>query len=300
MTFFIIGRGQLGSAFAQFLTSHGHTIIQPELDVRDAAAVREAVVAAHPDIVINTAAKTNIDWCEDNKLEAFAVNTLGALNAADAAKTAGAFFVQISSGCVQESRDGRDPKSEADPADPACFYSWAKVFADEMLLRRLAKGEQQVLILRPRQLLSAIPHPRNILAKFLTYNKFIDTDNSYTIIEDFIPVALGMIERRLVGLYNVVNDGYLTPYKVALILKEHTKPEMQFEKITREAFDQTVRNKRVDCVLSTDKLKVAGFSLLPVADRLVELAKQLKENLVGADDVMAKTAAETQAKIISG
>lgn len=299
MTFCIIGRGQLGSAFAKFFSEAGHSVIQPELDVRDAASVREAVAAAHPDVVINTAAKTNIDWCEDNKLEAFAVNTLGALNAADAAKAVGAFFVQISSGCVQESRDGSDPKSESDPADPACFYSWAKVFADEMLLHRLDREEQQVLILRPRQLLSAIPHPRNILAKFLTYNKFIDTDNSYTIIEDFVPVALQMIERRLTGLYNVVNEGYLTPYKVALILKEYAKPDMQFEKITREAFDQTVRNKRVDCVLSTDKLKAAGLSLPPIADRLVELAKRLKENLAGAADVMAKTAAETQAKIIS-
>src|SRR3989338_7240634 len=299
MTFCIIGRGQLGSAFAQFLTSRGHAVMQPALDVRDAAAVRDAVAAAHPDVVINTAAKTNIDWCEDNKLEAFAVNTLGAINAADATRAAGAFFVQTSSGCVQESRDGSDPRTEADPADPACFYSWTKVFTDEVLLHRLAKGEQQVLILRPRQLLSAIPHPRNILAKFLTYNKFIDTDNSYTIIEDFLPVALGMIEKRLTGLYNVVNDGYLTPYKVALILKEHTKPEMQFKKITREAFDQTIRNKRVDCVLSTDKLKAAGFSLPPVADRLVELAKQLKDNLAGAADVMAKTEAETRAKIIS-
>ncbi|MDO8435539.1 MAG: sugar nucleotide-binding protein [bacterium] len=299
MTFCIIGRGQMGSAFAQFFTSHGHTVVQPVVDVCDAGAVRDAVVAAHPDVVINAAAKTNIDWCEDNKQEAFAVNTLGAINAADAAKTSGAFFVQISSGCVQESTSGNDPRSEADPADPACFYSWTKVFADEMLLHRLQKGTQQVLILRPRQLLSAIPHPRNILAKFLTYNKFIDTDNSYTVIEDFVPVALGMIEKRMMGLYNTTNEGYLTPYKVALILKEYTKPEMQFEKITREVFDQTVRNKRVDCVLSTDKLKAAGFSLPPVADRLIELAKQLKENLATASDVMAKTEAETRAKIIS-
>lgn len=298
MKFFIIGRGQLGSALAKFLQDRGHEIFQPELDARDADALKFEVSKSVADIVVNTAAKTNIDWCEENKLEAFNVNTLGAINSADAAKGANAFFVQISSGCVQESEDGEHPISEDDPPNPACFYSWAKVFADEMLLLRLYKREQELLILRPRQLLSAIPHPRNILAKFLTYNKFIDTDNSYTIIEDLLPVIEGMAEKRLTGLYNAVNDGYLSPYKVALILKQNTKPDMEFEKISREEFDKMVRNKRVDCVLKTDKLRAAGFGLPKIKVRLPGIAQKLKENLKGASDIMRKTQEETKSKII--
>lgn len=49
-------------------------------DITKAGEIKQAVREAKPTIVVNTAAKTSIDWCEQNKPQAFAVNTLGAFN----------------------------------------------------------------------------------------------------------------------------------------------------------------------------------------------------------------------------
>ena len=49
-----------------------------ELDVRDAAAVREIVAAARPDAVLNCAAWTDVDGAEASEADALAVNGAGA------------------------------------------------------------------------------------------------------------------------------------------------------------------------------------------------------------------------------
>ena len=56
------------------------TVVAPDVDIRDSAGVRVMIQNATPDVVINVAAKTNIDWCEQNKLTAFDINTQGAAN----------------------------------------------------------------------------------------------------------------------------------------------------------------------------------------------------------------------------
>src|SRR3989338_5642838 len=97
----IFGKGQLGTFYRDYFIASGAEVASPVGDIRNAAFVDGAVKAFGPDLALNAAAKTNIDWCELNKTEAFEINTLGADNIAQAAAAAGAYLVHISSGCVQ-------------------------------------------------------------------------------------------------------------------------------------------------------------------------------------------------------
>src|SRR5512141_2883078 len=66
----IFGRGQLGSYYRAAFESNGCAVEMPEGDIRDEAFVSGAVSSVQPDLIVNVAAKTNIDWCEMNKQEA--------------------------------------------------------------------------------------------------------------------------------------------------------------------------------------------------------------------------------------
>ena len=88
-------------------------------DIRDAGRVREYIEKSSPDWIVLAAAYTDVDGCEKNPALAFAVNRDGAVNVAQAAKSAGAKLLFLSSDYVfdgtkttpYEINDARNPKS---------------------------------------------------------------------------------------------------------------------------------------------------------------------------------------------
>ena len=76
------GHGQLGVALSR--RAQGHEVIALGRDTLDVTRLeaRDTIVAARPDLVINAAAYTNVDGCEDDPDRAYRVNALGARNIA--------------------------------------------------------------------------------------------------------------------------------------------------------------------------------------------------------------------------
>ncbi|MBP7992277.1 MAG: sugar nucleotide-binding protein [Candidatus Magasanikbacteria bacterium] len=297
----ITGNGQLGSYYRDHYTQKGAEVlnIDSKTDIRDEAVIRRVFVDFNPDLVIHTAAKTNIDWAEQHKTECFEINTLGADIIGKICQENGIYLVFLSSGCVLESKSATDAQTENVVPSPLCFYSWTKVWAEEMLMHRARRNGLQVLVLRPRQLLSAKVDPRNALTKMLTYNKFIDTPNSCTVVEDLMMVTDTLAEQRQTGVFNVVNPGVTTPFEIATALKEIIKPEMDFIKISKEELNKMTLAERVDAVLDGTKLRNLGIELTEIHERMREVMQELKKNLTKGDAVeaMQKTEAETKAKL---
>lgn len=301
-TLLIFGHGQLGEFYRAHFEKKGVTVHTPALDIRDSAAVGAALDAARPDLVINTAAKTNIDWCEQNKTECFAVNTLGAAVVGEACAARGVYLVHLSSGCVQESKTKDTVWGEGDPVSPLCFYAWTKVWAENLLRDAAARRGLKALILRPRQLLSSMVSTRNAVTKLLTYSRFIDAANSCTIVEDLMGVTEELIRRDAIGTFNVVNPGVTSPYEIALLLKEIVKPEMVCVKIEKDELNHMTLAKRVDTVLSTAKLNALGIVLPEIHARLREILAQFKRNMEAEASraILEKTEAETRQKLLLG
>lgn len=295
----IFGKGQLGTFYNTYYTQRGDRVTMPSVDIRDQKAVLEAVQEHAPSFVINVAGKTDIDWCERNKLEAFDINTLGAENVGLACQRLGVYLVHVSSGCVQESTSAQQVWTEDDPVGPLCYYAWTKVWAENLLMDLHKKKRLSLLILRPRQLLSAMVSPRNAITKMLTYDKFVDTPNSCTIVEDLMRVTDQLQHKRATGLYNVVNEGITSPYRIAQILRDIIKPEMKFVKIEKSELNALTYAQRVDCVLSSKKLSEEGITLPPIERRLEEIAVLFKESLKTQQGllVLRRTAEQTAAKL---
>lgn len=295
----IFGQGQLGTFYAHYFKQKGIQVISTTKDIRDETNVRKEIEKYNPNLIINAAAKTNIDWCEQNKIECFSINTLGADIIGKIAEEKGIYFLHISSGCVQESKTAQELRSEDDSVHPLCFYSWTKVWAEELLLDRANHGKLKVLLLRPRQLLSSMVSPRNAITKMLTYTKFIDTANSCTIVEDLMWVTEELIKKNATGKINVANPGVITPYEIATLIKEIVKPDMKFQKITKEELNLMTLAKRVDCVLNLDKLKRLGIILPEIHRRLREILQIFKHNLQSAESQksLEQTFKETEDKL---
>lgn len=248
----LIGRGHLGSFLKGRLEVPDALHWTREMAELDAAALKKLA----PDVVVNTAGKTDLRWCEDNALECWRCNVaapVGVFRAFRSALPASAVYVHLSSGCVWDGPYGPDgkPFGPDSPPIPACFYSWTKAACDALLLRE-TEG-RKLSILRPRQVYSPLPSPRNTLGKLGSYPKLIDTPNSMTSAETIARTIEKVLspegEKALGKILCVYERGVTTPFEVGAIMAEAGLREPP-QKFTKQELDGFHKPKRVDTVLS--------------------------------------------------
>jgi dTDP-4-dehydrorhamnose reductase len=279
----IFGNGQIGNFYLNYFTGKGDEVkIAADADIRNAEQVAAAIDQFQPTVVINTAARTNLEWCGENRLEAFDVNVMGAATLAKVCDEKHVYFIHFSSGCIFSSVDGKDAKVETDIPNPSSYYGWTKVWSEQMVMSERS-SDFKCLILRPRQPVSAQLSPKNMLVKMLTFSKFIDTANSGTVIEDLMDWTDQLIDRQATGIVHVANTGYTTPYNIGLMIKEFILPDLEPEKISKAELDKMTPNTRVDTVLDVSKLEGMGIPVKPYEARLREIVEQLGENIKTAD-----------------
>ncbi len=126
--------GQLGLDLLDAFAEHEVVgLSHNDLDVADEPAVVAAVRDHEPDLVVHTAAWTDVDGCEQNPDRAHRDNALGTWWVARACRLAGAALVYVSTDYVFDGQ-ARRPYTEFDPVRPINVYGASKA-AGEALLR---------------------------------------------------------------------------------------------------------------------------------------------------------------------
>lgn len=105
------------------------------LDVTDESAVNAFVKEGGYDAVLNCAAYTNVDLCENDPTTAYRVNADAAGYLADAAKSIGAKLVHVSTDYVF-SGDASSPRRESDETIPKTVYGKSKLEGEQRVLAR--------------------------------------------------------------------------------------------------------------------------------------------------------------------
>jgi len=105
-----------------------------DLDITDRTAVAGFIRAERPEVVIHTAAYTNVDAAETDPAPAKAVNSRGAENVASACRETGARMILISTDYVFDG-EKRAPYLESDRPNPVNEYGRSKL-EGEILARR--------------------------------------------------------------------------------------------------------------------------------------------------------------------
>ena len=257
MKILLIGKGHLGSFLKERLSISDEMHWVREMAELDATTI----VRLAPEVVVNTAGKTDLSWCEANPVECFRCNVSAPLGVYRAIKEV-LFsygrpipYVHLSSGCVWDGpyNSHGKPFGWADPPTPACFYSWTKAACDAMLLQ---ERSTPISILRPRQVYSHLDSPRNTLAKLNRYPKLLDTPNSMTsaatiartiekLFETHPGLGTNLFWNRVMNVYD---RGHSSPFEVGTMLAEAGKRQPP-ERLTKGELDGWHKPKRVDAVI---------------------------------------------------
>ncbi len=130
MRFAITGAaGMLGQDLIAAAGEAGHEVLafpRADLDITDGAAVARTLGDARPDVVVNSAAWTDVDGAERDEAGASAINGAGAGNVAGAASSCGAWTIHVSSDYVFDGRKAT-PYVESDAVGPLSAYGRTKL-----------------------------------------------------------------------------------------------------------------------------------------------------------------------------
>lgn len=147
------GSGQLGRELQRCKPAGTElqVLSSQELDLRDAELVLARASAFLPQVVINAAAYTAVDRAESEREAAFAVNGQGAANLALAARTVGAYCIQVSTDFVFDGAQSR-PYLPTDRTNPLGVYGASKLAGEQLALAAYPEG---VAVVRTAWLYSA-------------------------------------------------------------------------------------------------------------------------------------------------
>jgi dTDP-4-dehydrorhamnose reductase len=136
------GGGLMGSKVAEVAAVQGHVVFFGyhrehqesghgkgiKFDLMDHASIVEAVSLSQPEVVIHTAALTDVDRCEIDKDIAYRVNVLGTKVLCEAAREMGAFTIYASTDYVFDGTRGM--YSEEDKPNPINYYGYSKFLGE--------------------------------------------------------------------------------------------------------------------------------------------------------------------------
>ena len=129
------GRGQLASDLEAMLRGGAEVLAPPRsaLDVTDDTAVARAFDALAPTLVLNCAAFHNVEVCEREEDQAFAVNVRAVKRLATRSAEAGARFVHLSTNYVFDGT-AAEPYDETEAPNPRSIYAISKLAGEHAAL----------------------------------------------------------------------------------------------------------------------------------------------------------------------
>ena len=137
----------MGNRLVELALQKGHEVISGykdhipfygkplALDLTQATEVRKAFSELHPDVVVNTAAMTDVDRCELEPEAAFSANAEAVSHLANAAKETDSFVIQMSTDYVFDGEKGG--YSEHDQTRPVNKYGESKLEGENVVMKLL-------------------------------------------------------------------------------------------------------------------------------------------------------------------
>jgi dTDP-4-dehydrorhamnose reductase len=218
MGILVVGsHGMLGSDLMAEFAPHFEVrgLDLPEIDITQIEQCFSWVRKCRPEIIINAAALTRVDYCETNEKEAFLINGDGAGNLARAAASTGAILVHYSTDYIFDGLK-RDAYVEEDAPNPRSVYGKSKL-AGEDLVRRYCPNH---LIIRTSWLFGA--NGSNFLRTIVNaawrgepLRIVNDQRGSPSYTKDVASHTRKMIERGCTATYHLTNSGSCTWYELS-------------------------------------------------------------------------------------
>jgi dTDP-4-dehydrorhamnose reductase len=278
--------GQLGTDVVEILRGT-HDVLarkRSDLDIVDPAAVEKVMESFTPAIVINCAAYTRVDDCEEHRQLAFTVNVAGPKNLALCVSMYGGKLIHISTDYVFDGhRTVPNPYVEEDEPAPVSYYGQTKL-EGERVIRELT---ERCIIVRTAWLYGVVG--RNFLKTILRL-AIQDPQKKIKVVNDQFgsltwSYRLALQIDRLIevdgqGIYHATAEGYSSWYEVAATFLKQMGVPCNVHPCTSAEYPTLAVRPR-NSILENRRLKTEGINCMrPWQEDLKEFVALHRERLM--------------------
>lgn len=197
--------------------------VYTEIDITNKEQLKDELYNVNPDVIVNTAAMTNVDACESHKEACDALNTDVVANLAKITEDLDAHLVHISTDFIFDGAKGY--YKETDTPNPLSHYGLSKLKSEQVI----ENSNTSATILRTILVYGLVKNmARNNIVlwvkEMLERGKEITiVDDQYrmpTYVEDLAHACKVSIDTKAQGIYNISSNTLLSIYEMVLQIAE--------------------------------------------------------------------------------
>jgi dTDP-4-dehydrorhamnose reductase len=188
------------------------------LDITVEKEISDLFEIEKPDVVIHTAAMTNVDLCETKKEECWQLNVKAVEYLINACQSNNSFLIHLSTDFIFDGLTG--PYTEEEVANPLSFYGWSKYAAEKLIINSSIKWAIARTVL-----VYGIAHDMSRSNIILWVKNSLETGKSIkvvndqwrtpTLAEDLADGCILIAEKEAKGIYNISGKDLLSPFQMA-------------------------------------------------------------------------------------
>lgn len=196
------------------------------LDITDHNQVLDVIAGTKPDVVIHTAAMTNVDQCEVEKEKCWESNVTAVEHIVEACTKAGARLVHLSTDFIFDGTHG--PLDEEAVPNPISYYGaskWAaeKVVQQSGLAWAIARTVLVYGVTKDMSRSNIVLWVKKSLEERKTINVVNDQWRTPTLAEDLAMGCYLITQKQATGIYNISGEEMMTPYDIAIATADFFK-----------------------------------------------------------------------------
>ncbi len=245
-----------------------------ELDITDGDSLKKILYEIKPDVLVNCAALTDVDACEEEYKRAFKVNALGPRLLARFSNELNFKLIHISTDYIFDGKK-KELYTEEDSPNPVNLYGRSKLEGE-----RWVQNSKNFLIIRTSWLfgkgkMNFVGFLFEKLRSSGEVRVIKDQIGSPTYADDLAKVIIELIRKGVNGIINVANEGFCSRYEIARKVMGLMKTDAVIYELPQEEMKRPAR-RPLFTPLSLEKLKSLGIFMRRWEDAVEAYIEELK------------------------
>ena len=238
--------------------AHYHT-----LDVASKSAVIDLFNNLQPDVVIHTAAMTQVDDCELNQEECKVANIDAVRNVVDGCQAINAHLVHLSTDFIFDGTEG--PLKENALPKPVNFYGETKLEAEKLIIESriswaIARTVLVYGIVPGLSRSNIILWVKESLDNKKTISVVDDQWRTPTLAEDLAQGCWLIAKNKATGVFNISGKDMLTPYDMAQLVADYFQLNNKFiNRANSSTFSQPAKRPAKTGFIIDKAVKELGY-----------------------------------------
>lgn len=251
------------------------------LDITQAQEVHEVLQRVKPDVVINTAAMTNVDACESDHNGCDLLNVKAVEYLVDACNQIGAHFIHLSTDFIFDGTHG--PVTEDEKPNPLSYYGNSKWAAEQVVMNHSTSWAilRTVLVygvVNDMSRSNIVLWAKTNLEQGKTLNVVGDQFRTPTLAEDLAQGCVLAADKKAQGIFNISGKDFMSVFDLVYRVATFFKLDTGLLNISSsEGIKQPAKRPPITGFNLNKAIQVLGYKPHSFEEGLAVIAQQLNQ-----------------------